>query len=250
MNELGGIFPTTFSSLLSLPGIGQYTAGAISSIVFNEVKPAVDGNVIRVISRMRAIKHTTLSSGMNKLANRIGQQLVDESNPGTFNQGMMELGATICTPQSPSCDQCPVRGMCYGRRLSEYRYQVTSSSSSSSSQTLSSFFTSNIPPKTDSIIKNDCNSSITQYSSQSSIDSQPSDISSEVILEGSQLNPLTQEDVDLSQLSPLTQEDVDSLPSQVTIFPMKKKKKFITPLDFIYCLIIYLIFYPIIFSCI
>ncbi|KAF5930686.1 hypothetical protein HYC85_031559 [Camellia sinensis] len=102
--EEGGVFPKTVSALRKVPGIGDYTAGAIASIAFKEVVPVVDGNVVRVVARLKAIS----ANPKEKLAG----QLVDPSRSGDFNQALMELGATVCTPLNPSCSVCPVSAHC------------------------------------------------------------------------------------------------------------------------------------------
>jgi A/G-specific adenine glycosylase len=106
----GGHVPSSYEELRALPGIGDYTAGAISSIAFNERQPAVDGNVRRVLSR--------LLDDPNPAAVRlrsVAAALVPADRPGDFNQAVMELGATICTPSSPACGLCPLSHLCAAR---------------------------------------------------------------------------------------------------------------------------------------
>ncbi|KAH9616152.1 hypothetical protein KSS87_017040 [Heliosperma pusillum] len=110
--EEGGKFPRTISSLKKVPGIGDYTAGAIASIAFNESVPLVDGNVVRVLARLRTISANPKDSVIVKKFWRLAGQLVDPCRPGDFNQALMELGATVCTPTSPSCSKCPVSTQC------------------------------------------------------------------------------------------------------------------------------------------
>ena len=107
--KLGGRFPTTAEALLDLPGIGRYTAAAIASIAFGEAVAVVDGNVERVLQR---ISGQQLSG--EKFWNAAGE-LLDRERPGDFNQAMMELGATVCTPRGPSCLTCPVVDLCATR---------------------------------------------------------------------------------------------------------------------------------------
>ncbi|KAL5574366.1 hypothetical protein UlMin_023963 [Ulmus minor] len=114
-----GQFPKTVSSLKKVPGIGDYTAGAIASIAFNEVVPVVDGNVIRVIARVRAIAANPKDSVTVKKFWELAAQLVDPFQPGDFNQALMELGATVCTPLSPSCSSCPVSDHCQALSISK-----------------------------------------------------------------------------------------------------------------------------------
>ena len=107
--ERGGQFPCRFDDWLELPGIGKYTAAAIASIAFGEPVAVVDGNVERVLARLEA---SQLGNGS---AWTRAQALLDPKRPGDFNQAMMELGATICTPRSPQCLRCPVRTFCATR---------------------------------------------------------------------------------------------------------------------------------------
>ncbi|KAL4193844.1 hypothetical protein AMTRI_Chr06g201380 [Amborella trichopoda] len=115
----GGQFPRTVPDLRKVQGVGDYTAGAIASIAFKQAVPVVDGNVIRVIARLKAIssnpKESTTVKGFWKLAG----QLVDPERPGDFNQALMELGSTLCTPSSPSCSSCPVSKRCQALSLSK-----------------------------------------------------------------------------------------------------------------------------------
>ena len=110
--RLGGVLPQDSQSLKTLPGIGEYSASAIASIAYGEVVPAVDGNVRRVLSRLFDLEDSTAAS----LRKRAGE-LVDPDRPGDWNQALMELGATVCTPRSPRCAVCPLKGQC--RALAE-----------------------------------------------------------------------------------------------------------------------------------
>ncbi len=110
--RLGGVLPQDSRSLKKLPGIGEYSAGAIASIAYGEVVPAVDGNVRRVLSRLFDLADPTDVS-LRTLAG----ELVDHDRPGDWNQALMELGATICTPRAPRCEACPLTGDC--RALAE-----------------------------------------------------------------------------------------------------------------------------------
>jgi A/G-specific adenine glycosylase len=102
-----GRLPETFESLRELPGVGEYTAGAIASISYNQKHPAVDGNVRRVLSRVFDMP----APGM-KAIRQVAERIVDPQRPGDFNQSLMELGATICLPRKPSCNACPIRTFC------------------------------------------------------------------------------------------------------------------------------------------
>jgi A/G-specific adenine glycosylase len=107
--ESGRRFPTTAAGLLSLPGVGRYTAAAIASIAFGEAVAVVDGNVERVLQRI---------SGQRLYGEKLweaAEELLDRERPGDFNQAMMELGATVCTPRIPSCLTCPVVELCATR---------------------------------------------------------------------------------------------------------------------------------------
>jgi A/G-specific adenine glycosylase len=104
--------PAEVSALLALPGIGPYSAGAIASIAYGRREPLVDGNVIRVLTRLFALRgdpnKAPLKTGLWQLA----RSLVPAQSPGDFNQALMELGATVCAPRSPRCGVCPVAGQC------------------------------------------------------------------------------------------------------------------------------------------
>lgn len=110
--KYGGKVPSTMKEVSSLKGIGPYTAGAILSIAFNKPAPAVDGNVMRVFSRIFFISDDISQAKTRKKFEYVVQQVISEQFPGEFNQGLMDLGATICTPRSPGCLLCPVRKYC------------------------------------------------------------------------------------------------------------------------------------------
>lgn len=116
--EAGGGFPNRVSDLREVKGIGDYTAGAIASIAYQEVVPVVDGNVIRVISRLKTISKNPKDLVAVKTIWALAAQLVDPCRPGDFNQALMELGATLCTPSNPSCNQCPIASQCRAYSLS------------------------------------------------------------------------------------------------------------------------------------
>ncbi|MFO1518278.1 MAG: A/G-specific adenine glycosylase [bacterium] len=115
VREHRGKFPKDPESIEALPGIGRYTLGAIASIAFEIPLALVDGNVIRVYSRLFAKRGSPKESKFQKEIWKIAEQLVSADSPGDFNQGLMELGATLCTPQNPLCLLCPVQGFCKGR---------------------------------------------------------------------------------------------------------------------------------------
>lgn len=112
MDEFGGEIPADAAQLLKIHGIGEYTAGAIASIAFDRPVPAVDGNVIRVASRLMGIRENV---GVPSVKRRIAAEaaaLVPQERPGDFNQAMMDLGATVCTPGTPACEKCPLSARC------------------------------------------------------------------------------------------------------------------------------------------
>lgn len=113
VNELNGEFPTTYNELLKLKGVGDYTASAIASICFNEPTAVVDGNVYRVLSRYFGLDTAINSSAGIKEFKQLAQQLIDEENPGTHNQAIMEFGALMCKPNNPDCTICPLNNSCY-----------------------------------------------------------------------------------------------------------------------------------------
>ena len=105
-------WPQTFLEWKKLPGVGDYTASAISSIAFNEVKAVVDGNVERVFSRLFEIYEPINSAPMKKSLQEISESLICKKNPGDYNQAIMELGQTHCSKNNPSCKSCPVSFSC------------------------------------------------------------------------------------------------------------------------------------------
>ncbi len=107
------VFPRDFNSMLSLPGIGPYTAGAICSIAFNQAQPLVDGNIRRVITRLHGIRKRPPDSYFwNQM-----RAWIPEKEASSFNQAMMELGALVCAPHRPRCPQCPIRNICKARKM-------------------------------------------------------------------------------------------------------------------------------------
>ncbi|MBQ7288223.1 MAG: A/G-specific adenine glycosylase [Clostridia bacterium] len=115
----GGVFPNNYDDVLALPGIGTYTAGAICSICYDLPIAAVDGNVLRVISRLTA--DTTpiqLEKTKRDMANLL-QQVYPIGNCGDFTQSLMELGAVVCTPKSPKCENCPAATICLAHKQNQ-----------------------------------------------------------------------------------------------------------------------------------
>ncbi|MBA4495466.1 A/G-specific adenine glycosylase [Paenactinomyces guangxiensis] len=109
----GGKVPDELKTISKLKGIGLYTAGAILSIAYDKKAPAVDGNVMRVFSRLFAIPDDIARQSTRKKMELIAEHLIPAHAPGDFNQALMELGAMICTPQSPHCLFCPVQTVCH-----------------------------------------------------------------------------------------------------------------------------------------
>jgi len=108
----GGVFPQSFRDIVKLKGIGEYTAAAISSICFNEPKAVLDGNVYRVLSRFKGVSIPIDSTEGKKLFSSIADDLLDKSNPGDYNQSVMEFGALYCKPSNPDCPSCIVNKKC------------------------------------------------------------------------------------------------------------------------------------------
>ena len=115
VSDHGGEFPRTAAGLNKLPGVGPYTAAAISSICFGEAVAAVDGNVIRVVSRLFDIDMPMDAPAGKRAIQVAAEALVPVAQVGDHNQGMMEIGALICKPKNPLCDKCPVRLHCASR---------------------------------------------------------------------------------------------------------------------------------------
>ncbi|GAF66570.1 adenine glycosylase [Bacillus sp. TS-2] len=107
-----GQVPETRGEISQLKGVGPYTAGAILSIAFDKVEPAVDGNVMRVLSRALDIEEDIAKPKTRKIFEEALYELIPQADPSSFNQGLMELGALVCTPTSPGCLLCPVREHC------------------------------------------------------------------------------------------------------------------------------------------
>lgn len=111
-NELGGVFPDGYKGLVKLKGVGDYTASAIASICYNEPVAVVDGNVYRVLSRIFGIDTPINTTQGNKEFKALATELLDEKDPATFNQALMEFGALHCKPQNPACEVCPFNDKC------------------------------------------------------------------------------------------------------------------------------------------
>jgi A/G-specific adenine glycosylase len=115
--NFGGILPDSKALLLKIPGIGAYIAAAILSMAFGKCEPSIDGNLIRVISRLKTLDVTPGAPGTYEQIYTEALSLMAGKRPGDFNEAMMDLGATICTPRSPNCAVCPVAAICQAKKL-------------------------------------------------------------------------------------------------------------------------------------
>ena len=116
VEDFGGRFPDTYEAILSLPGIGEYTAGAIASIAFGRPVPAVDGNVLRVVARITGDRGDIARPETKSRMRAALLSILPQSMPGDFNQALMELGATVCLPNgAPLCRRCPAHAFCAAR---------------------------------------------------------------------------------------------------------------------------------------
>lgn len=111
----GGTFPDRFEALAALPGVGRSTAGAVASIAAGAPHPVLDGNVRRVLCRLFAVGRDPRTPPVERRLWRLAALLLDPERPGDYNQALMELGATVCTPRGPRCGDCPVAALCRAR---------------------------------------------------------------------------------------------------------------------------------------
>jgi len=112
-----GNFPREYEAALALPGIGRYTAAAVLSIAYEAPHAVLDGNVARVLARIAALRGELRAPALWRKLEAAAQNLLARNVPGDWNQAMMELGATVCTPKSPRCGECPIEKWCCARRL-------------------------------------------------------------------------------------------------------------------------------------
>lgn len=112
-----GVFPSTYEDIHDLKGVGDYTASAIASFAFNLPHAVVDGNVYRLLSRYFNIDHPIDSAVGKKEFKLLAQELLDDKDPAQHNQAIMEMGALVCTPKNPACDNCPLNESCEAKRL-------------------------------------------------------------------------------------------------------------------------------------
>lgn len=112
MDRFNGMMPSNITDILSLKGIGPYTGGAIGSISYQLVEPAIDGNVMRVYSRLFCLEDDIGEAKSRKVFDEKVRATISQKRPGDFNQALMDLGATVCTPTSPKCEICPLKEFC------------------------------------------------------------------------------------------------------------------------------------------
>ncbi len=130
VHDFNGDFPTSCQELLKLKGVGPYTAAAIASICFNEPVAVVDGNVFRLLGRLFAIDSPIDTAKGKALYQQTANKLIDKTQPGDFNQAMMDFGATVCTPRNPRCMECPLQPHCAAWATNSVKvYPVKSKSS-------------------------------------------------------------------------------------------------------------------------
>lgn len=116
-NELNGVFPNTYSEILKLPGVGDYTAAAISSFAFKLAFPVVDGNVVRVLGRLCGVESSFHSTEGRKQFYQLANQFLDQKVPDLYNQAIMDFGATHCLPSNPLCNSCPFHLQCTAYKI-------------------------------------------------------------------------------------------------------------------------------------
>jgi A/G-specific adenine glycosylase len=116
VQDFGGVFPSSYQEARSLPGVGDYTARAVLSIAYNQPYAVVDGNVARVVSRLRSLPGNLRQQKFWQALSEELELIFSRRQPGKFNQAMMELGQAICLPRAPKCQLCPLQSMCQARR--------------------------------------------------------------------------------------------------------------------------------------
>ena len=117
MEEYDGVFPGDYETIRSLPGIGEYTAGAVASIAFGQAVPAVDGNVLRVLSRVLESHEDILKQSVKKQFEELLRETMSKERTSAFTQGMIEIGAIVCVPNGkPKCEECPLESLCLAKR--------------------------------------------------------------------------------------------------------------------------------------
>jgi len=116
MNDFNGKLPNTYNELLTIKGLGPYSAGAIASFAFKEAVPAIDGNVYRVLSRIYGVFSSPETSSGKKEFYDLTMELIDKKHPDTFNQALLDFGALQCVPRNPDCVICPFNSICFASR--------------------------------------------------------------------------------------------------------------------------------------
>ena len=114
--EFGGQFPSNSEDLRKLPGVGPYTAAAVASMAFGEAIPAIDGNLLRILSRLSSTPWQAGNNKDQKACAKLTQDLIPKDRPGDFNEAMMDLGASICLPRKPLCESCPIQEYCVAHK--------------------------------------------------------------------------------------------------------------------------------------
>lgn len=117
VDEFDGKLPESYDEIIKLKGIGPYTAAAVTSIAFNKPNAVVDGNVIRVLARYFGIEDDSRSGKTRNKIQEFANDLIDDEQPGDFNQALMELGSQVCTPSNPDCENCPVQTGCIATKM-------------------------------------------------------------------------------------------------------------------------------------
>jgi A/G-specific adenine glycosylase len=119
VDEHDGRIPDRMDGFRALPGVGPYTAAAVLSLAFGRPHAALDGNVVRVLTRVFAVGEDATKPRTRKALQALADELLDAKRPGRFNEALMELGATVCTPKNPRCGRCPLRPVCAAAALGE-----------------------------------------------------------------------------------------------------------------------------------
>ena len=110
--EYGGRFPAAYEGIRALPGVGDYTAAAVASIAYRLPYPAIDGNLTRVLARVHGVREDVDRPAVKRRIRGLGEAQIDRERPGDWNQALMDLGATICVPDTPDCARCPLQAQC------------------------------------------------------------------------------------------------------------------------------------------
>lgn len=110
--EYGGRFPSGYEAIRALPGVGDYTAAAVTSIAYGLAYPAIDGNLTRVLSRVHGVREDVDTPAVKRCIRELGEKNIDRRRPGDWNQALMDLGASLCVPGTPACAECPLQHGC------------------------------------------------------------------------------------------------------------------------------------------